>query len=157
MFILCNLLASLKAVPPWPFKNCQSKKVVPDQNFKSLWPGQQVFWGFAIHMKFVRFVADPCYSSVICYGNTIYRWLSVTRMECLVTPEWLQEITQVHYPTNYENFELSSSVWCVLITTYLQLKGLCHLFSYSEAYHERMGPIPSSNGSLDIALSNAHT
>jgi len=43
------------------------------------------------------------------------------------------------------------------------LKRLCHgqkclhLFSYSEAYHEQMGPIPSSNRSLDIALSNAHT
>jgi len=32
-----------------------------------------------------------------------------------------------------------------------------HLFLDSEAYHEQMGPIPSSNGSLDIALSNAHT
>jgi len=45
----------------------------------------------------------------------------------------------------------------------LCLKGLSHsqkcldLFSDSEAYHEQMGPIPSSNGSLDIALSNAHT
>jgi len=43
------------------------------------------------------------------------------------------------------------------------LKGLCpgqkcfRLFSDSEAYHEQMGPIPSSNGSLDKALSNAHT
>ena len=42
------------------------------------------------------------------------------------------------------------------------LKGLWHgqvssLLSDSEAYHEQMGPIPSSNGSLDIALSNAHT
>jgi len=27
----------------------------------------------------------------------------------------------------------------------------------SEAYHEQMGPLPSSNGSVDIALSNAHT
>ena len=39
------------------------------------------------------------------------------------------------------------------------LKGLCHgqkcfhLFSDSEVYHEQIGPIPSSNGSLDIALS----
>ena len=32
-----------------------------------------------------------------------------------------------------------------------------HLFSDFEAYHEQMGPIPSSNGSSDIALSNAHT
>ena len=31
------------------------------------------------------------------------------------------------------------------------------LFVDSEAYHEQMGPIPSSNGSLDITLSNAHT
>ena len=31
-----------------------------------------------------------------------------------------------------------------------------HLFSYSEAYLEQMCPIPSSNGSLDIALSNVH-
>ena len=44
-----------------------------------------------------------------------------------------------------------------------ELKGSCHrrkclhLFSESEAYREQMGPIPSSNGSLDIALSNAHT
>ena len=43
------------------------------------------------------------------------------------------------------------------------LKGFCHcqkclhLFADSEAYHEQMGSIPSSNGSLDIALSNAHT
>jgi len=29
------------------------------------------------------------------------------------------------------------------------------LFVDSEAYHEQMGPLPSSNGSLDIALSNA--
>jgi len=45
----------------------------------------------------------------------------------------------------------------------VSLKGLCHgqkclhLFSDSEAYHEQMGPIRSSTGSLDIALSNAHT
>jgi len=45
----------------------------------------------------------------------------------------------------------------------IPLKGLCHgqkclhLFSDSEAYHEQMGPIPCSNGSLDIALANAHT
>jgi len=31
------------------------------------------------------------------------------------------------------------------------------LFADSEAYHEQMGAIPRSNGSLDIALSNAHT
>jgi len=43
------------------------------------------------------------------------------------------------------------------------LKGLwhgqkwLHLFVDSEAYHEQMGPIPSSNESLNIALSNAHT
>jgi len=30
-------------------------------------------------------------------------------------------------------------------------------FVDSEAYHEQMGPIPSSNESLDIALSNVHT
>jgi len=47
--------------------------------------------------------------------------------------------------------------------TYLIIKWvmtwakLIHLFVDSEAYHEQMGPIPSSNGSLDIALSNAHT
>jgi len=41
-----------------------------------------------------------------------------------------------------------------------ELKWLCHgqkclhLFSDSEAYHEQMGPIPSSNVSLGIALSN---
>ena len=40
------------------------------------------------------------------------------------------------------------------------LKGLyhgqkcLHLFSDSEAYHEQMGSIPSSNGTLDIALLN---
>jgi len=44
-----------------------------------------------------------------------------------------------------------------------RLKGLCHgqrclhWFSDSEAYHEQMGPIPSSNGSLDIGLPNTHT
>jgi len=44
-----------------------------------------------------------------------------------------------------------------------ELKGLCHgqkflhLFSDFEAYHEQKGPIPSSIGSLDIALSDAHT
>jgi len=43
------------------------------------------------------------------------------------------------------------------------LKGLYNgqkclqLFSESEAYHEQMGPIPSSNESLDIAPSNLHT
>jgi len=31
------------------------------------------------------------------------------------------------------------------------------LVSDSEAYHEQMGLLPSSNGSLDRALSNAHT
>jgi len=31
------------------------------------------------------------------------------------------------------------------------------LVSDSEAYHKQMGPIPSSNGSLDIAPSNEHT
>jgi len=35
-------------------------------------------------------------------------------------------------------------------------KGL-HLFVDFEAYYEQMGLIPTSNGSLDIALSNAHT
>ena len=41
------------------------------------------------------------------------------------------------------------------------LKGLSqdqkcfHLFSDSEAYYEQMGPIPSSTGSLDIALDDA--
>jgi len=35
-------------------------------------------------------------------------------------------------------------------------KGL-HLFLDAEACHEQMGPIPSSNESLDIALSNAST
>jgi len=29
--------------------------------------------------------------------------------------------------------------------------------SDSEAYHEQMSPIPSSNQSLDVALSNART
>jgi len=32
-----------------------------------------------------------------------------------------------------------------------------HLFVDSEACHEQMGPIPSSNESLDIALFNSHT
>ena len=31
------------------------------------------------------------------------------------------------------------------------------LFADSEGYHEQMDPIPSSKGSLDRALSNAHT
>ena len=31
------------------------------------------------------------------------------------------------------------------------------MFLDSDAYHEQMGPIPSSNGNLDIALFNAHT
>jgi len=31
------------------------------------------------------------------------------------------------------------------------------LFVDSEAYHEQMGPISSSNASLDIALPNART
>ena len=52
-----------------------------------------------------------------------------------------------HYPTSI----------CSGIRT-VSIKGLCHgqqclhLFSYSEAYHEQMDPIPSSNGNLD-----AHT
>ena len=43
------------------------------------------------------------------------------------------------------------------------LKGLryarigLHLFVYYETYHEQMGLITSSNGSLDRALSIAHT
>ena len=36
------------------------------------------------------------------------------------------------------------------------LKGYDMGKSDSEAYHEQMGPIPSSNGSLDIALSSAY-
>jgi len=32
-----------------------------------------------------------------------------------------------------------------------------HLFLDSAAYHEQMSPILSSNGRLDIALSNAYT
>ena len=32
-----------------------------------------------------------------------------------------------------------------------------HLFSDSEAYHKQMGPIPSSNGSLEMVLSIVHT
>ena len=50
-----------------------------------------------------------------------------------------------------------------LIVLILYLKGLwhgqkwLHVFVESEAYHEQMGPIPSSNESLDIALSNVHT
>jgi len=39
----------------------------------------------------------------------------------------------------------------------LTWEKLTSLFVDSEAYHEQMGPIPSSNGSVDIALSNAHT
>ena len=52
-----------------------------------------------------------------------------------------------------------SSVYHPLMAPWL--KGLwhgqnwLHLFVDSEADHEQMGPIPSSNGSLDIALSNA--
>jgi len=47
--------------------------------------------------------------------------------------------------------------------TPISLKRLCHgqkclhLLSDTEAYHEKMGPTHSSNGSLDIALSDAHT
>jgi len=46
---------------------------------------------------------------------------------------------------------------------FVRLKGLCqgqkclYLFSDYETYHEQMSPIPSSHGTLDIALSNAHT
>jgi len=49
--------------------------------------------------------------------------------------------------------------WDFTPTHYYYLKGLCHSKKclYSEAYHEQMGPIPSSNGNLDIALSKAHT
>jgi len=36
-------------------------------------------------------------------------------------------------------------------------KVTSHVCEDSEAYHEQMGPIPSSNGILDIALFNAHT
>jgi len=32
-----------------------------------------------------------------------------------------------------------------------------HLFVDSEGYHEQMGPLPNSNGSLDIALFKTHT
>jgi len=40
----------------------------------------------------------------------------------------------------------------------LRHANMClYLFSDSEAYHEQMGLIPSSNGSLDMALSHTHT
>ena len=51
---------------------------------------------------------------------------------------------------------------CNDVTAPTSLKGLTHSqnylhsFSDSEAYHEQMGPIASSNESLDIALSIAH-
>ena len=54
------------------------------------------------------------------------------------------------------------TVWG-LSTHSLSLTGLwhgqkwLHLFVDSEAYHEQIGPIPNSNETLDIALSNAHT
>ena len=50
----------------------------------------------------------------------------------------------------------------VTVNRHYKLKRLCHgqkslhLFSDSGAYIEQMGPIPSPNGSLDLALSNAH-
>jgi len=51
-----------------------------------------------------------------------------------------------------------ASQFIFIIYVSLILKGLwLHLFVDSEAYHEQMGPIPSSNESLDKALSNAHT
>jgi len=46
------------------------------------------------------------------------------------------------------------SAGCQLMGSYRGQKCL-HLFSDSEAYHEEMGPITSSNGSLDIALLRA--
>ena len=57
----------------------------------------------------------------------------------------------------------STLLFLLLIALVAQLGQLRHatvclyLFSDSEAYHEQTGPIPSSNGSLDIALSIVHT
>ena len=62
------------------------------------------------------------------------------------------------------NRSLSTPVLKLFRVNSFMLKGLwhgqnkwLHLFVDSEAYHEQIGPIPSSNESLDIALSNAHT
>jgi len=43
------------------------------------------------------------------------------------------------------------------VVTWAKVTSLVCYFVDSEAYHEQMGPIPSSNLSLDIALSNGHT
>jgi len=70
----------------------------------------------------------------------------------------------------HESKQLTPHLWCgkcwltdkLFIKLTAGLKGLCHgqkchLLSDPEVYHEQMGPILSPNGSLDIALSNAHT
>ena len=59
------------------------------------------------------------------------------------------------------NLRRECFMWSECLSTHDSLKGLWHgkkcphLFVDSEAYHEQMSSIPSSNESLDIALSNA--
>ena len=59
-----------------------------------------------------------------------------------------------------QNLQTSEVTFAHVITPLKRLfhgQKFLHLFLDSEACLEQMGPIPSSNESLDIALSNAHT
>jgi len=53
-------------------------------------------------------------------------------------------------------FPLQRGPWLLSIKGVMTWAKVTSLVD-SEAYHEQMGPIPSLNGGLDIALSNAHT
>ena len=72
--------------------------------------------------------------------------------------------TEVVFRYSYANTRANpgvvSGIGYPVKATFKGLKAwpkVSHLFSDSEVYHEQMDPIPSSNGSLDKALSNMHT
>ena len=74
------------------------------------------------------------------------------------TTSFAQQLSQIHNANFHETF----GILCKCLRG-RSIKGPCHgqkclhSFSESEAYHGQMGPILSSNGSLDIALSNVQS